>query len=182
MSGIDVDLDRVAAAAARDKQSVLASGTLLPTRMEGVVLRRLSGIHDHRGSVLPVFDPADPFWAEPVVHFYACSIRPGRIKGWGRHERSIDRYYVARGSVRVVLFDPREGATQGEFAEFYFTPETPGLLRIPTGVWHAPQNWGSDDALIINFPTVRYDPKYPDKQRIDPHSGVIPFDWSLRDA
>lgn len=178
-----IDLDRIAAAAVRDERSVAADGVPLPTRMDGVLLRRVRGIHDHRGSLTPLVDRADPFWAEPVVHAYAIAIRPGRIKGWGLHERQADRDYIARGSVRTVLFDVRPGsATRGEFAVFFFAPETPGLLRIPSGVWHAHQNWGSDEALIINFPTRLYDPDNPDKQRIDPHSGVIPFDWSLKDG
>ena len=63
-----------------------------------------------------------------------------------------------------------------------FTVRTPGLLKIPPGVWHADENWGEDEALIVNFPTRAYDPAAPDKYRIDPHSGVIPFDWSTRDG
>jgi hypothetical protein len=44
------------------------------------------------------------------------------------------------------------------------------------------QNWGETDARVLNFPTRPYDPAKPDKLRIDPHSGVIPFDWELRDG
>ena len=50
------------------------------------------------------------------------------------------------------------------------------------GVWHADQNTGDVDAAILNFPTRAYDREDPDKHRIDPHSGEIPFDWSLRDS
>ena len=35
---------------------------------------------------------------------------------------------------------------------------------------------------IVNFPTVAYTPDAPDKHKIDPHSGVIRFDWTLRDG
>jgi hypothetical protein len=34
----------------------------------------------------------------------------------------------------------------------------------------------------MNFPTRAYDAAAPDKFRIDPHSGAIPFDWSLPDG
>ena len=34
----------------------------------------------------------------------------------------------------------------------------------------------------MNFPTEPYDRETPDKYRIDPHSGEIPFDWSLPDG
>jgi len=110
-------------------------------------------------------------------------VRPGRIKGWGMHKLQTDRYAILCGSVRVVLFDGRPGsATHGEFEEHQLSAEAPGLLAIPPGVWHADQNWGEADALIVNFPTRPYDRDAPDKYRIDPHSGEIPFDWSLRDG
>jgi dTDP-4-dehydrorhamnose 3,5-epimerase len=49
-------------------------------------------------------------------------------------------------------------------------------------VWHADQNYGETEARLVNFPTVPYDAAEPDKQRIDPHAGVIPFDWAIRDG
>ena len=63
-----------------------------------------------------------------------------------------------------------------------FTRGTPGLLRIPPGIWHASHNWGDFEAVCMNFPTAPFDPEDPDKYRIDPHSGEIPFDFSLRDG
>ena len=174
---------RVNRAAQPDSPSVDRHGQLLPTGIEGVALVRLSSHDDHRGSLTPVLDVRHPFWVEPVVYAYCVSIRPGRIKGWGMHRVQSDRYLVVRGSVRVVLFDGRESSPScGRLAQLYFTDATPGLLRIPPGVWHADQNWGETEALIVNFPTHPYDPSHPDKLRIDPHAGLIPFDWSLRDG
>ena len=137
---------------------------------------------DHRGSLTPIMgDPS--FWAEPVVHAYRITIRPGRIKGWGMHKLQADRYCIAAGDLRVVLFDGRvESSSHGEYDVFAFGPETPSLLRIPPGVWHADQNTGDVDVEIVNFPTRAYDPLDPDKYRIDPHSGEIPFDWTLPDG
>jgi dTDP-4-dehydrorhamnose 3,5-epimerase len=170
-------------AARADAPSVGKEGKALPPTIEGVALVQLTSHHDDRGSLTPVLDVRHPFWVEPIVYAYAITIRPGRIKGWGMHRLQSDRYFVCRGSVRVVLFDGREDSPScGRFAEFFFTDATPGLLRIPPGVWHADQNWSDSDAQVINFPTHPYDPGAPDKQRIDPHSGVIPFDWRLRDG
>ena len=47
---------------------------------------------------------------------------------------------------------------------------------------HADQNIGDREARLLNFPTRPYDRADPDKYRIDPHSGAIPFDWELRDG
>lgn len=151
-------------------------------RIEGVQVVALRTFADHRGALTPIMSEGS-FWSEPVVHAYRITIRPGRIKGWGMHRLQADRYFVCGGRVRVVLHDGRvDSPTFGAFEEHSFDETTPALVRIPPGVWHADQNTGEVDATIINFPTRRYDAENPDKHRIDPHSGEIPFDWTLRDG
>jgi dTDP-4-dehydrorhamnose 3,5-epimerase len=97
------------------------------------------------------------------------------------HRLQSDRYLTVSGRLRVVLYDGRvRSPTYQRYAEFQFTDETPGLLLIPPGVWHADQNTGHEDAVLINLPTRAYDRDRPDKYRIDVASDQIPFDWSLK--
>ena len=153
------------------------------SRIEGVQAVRLEPHVDHRGSLFEIVNFDHEFWREPVVYAYAVGIRPGRIKGWGMHQLQSDRYLIVHGSVRVVLYDGRDGSsTHGQVDVRWLSGEAPSLLAIPPGVWHADHNWGDEDALIVNFPTRAYDRDNPDKYRIDPHSDEIPFDWSLRDG
>jgi dTDP-4-dehydrorhamnose 3,5-epimerase len=176
-------LESVARAATKEPRSVGRDGSPLAPPIDGVVVRRLSPHVDHRGSLVPVLDTRDPFWAEPIVYAYEITINPGRIKGWGMHDHQSDRYVITTGNVRVVLFDGRaDSPTAGALAQLQFGERNPGLVLIPPGVWHADQNWGDTIVRITNFPTRAYDPDNPDKHRIDPHSGVIPFDWTLRDG
>ena len=94
-----------------------------------------------------------------------------------------DRYVVADGPMRVVLFDGRANSpTHEQFAQFHFSGEAPGRLYIPPGVWHANQNYSDHEVTILVFPERTYDRADPDKYRVDPHSGVIPFDWDLPDG
>ena len=175
--------DELTEAAKRDRPTVDPQGRALAESIEGVIFERLAPLADHRGSLMPFLDVRDEFWSEPVVYGYEIMIRPGRIKGWGMHERQTDRYLVATANVRIALYDGRsDQESHGRIAEFFFTEATPGLLAIPPGVWHADQNWGKTDAHIVNFPTHPFDHADPDKFRIDPHSDVIPFDWELRDG
>lgn len=160
----------------RDDQTVDSEGRRLPSTMPGVEVVRLITHADHRGQLTPVIDTRDPFWAEPIVYAYRFTILPGRIKGWGMHKLQTDRYFVLSGNVRVVLWD---GSC---FEQFYFTDGTPGLVKIPVGIWHADQNWGQSEAQVVNFPTEPYNPTEPDKYRIDPASPEIPFDWTLSDG
>ena len=131
----------------------------------------------------PVVDVRDSFWVEPIVYGYRFTVLPGRIKGWGMHELQTDRYVFVSGEIRVILFDGRpDSDTTESIVQIHLTDRTPGLIKIPPGVWHASQNWGSSEAHVLNLPTRAYDPEHPDKRRIDPHSGAIPFDWSLPDG
>ena len=166
-----------------DAPSVTRSGERLPAPIDGVRYERLTVHADHRGQLVPAFDPAHPFWDEPVVWAYNWTLRPGRIKGWGMHEEPGRPLLRHRGGhPRRALRRPREDSPSHQrFHVVDFTRGTPGLLRIPPGVWHASQNWGDFEAVCMNFPTAAFDPEHPDKYRIDPHSGEIPFDFTLRD-
>lgn len=138
---------------------------------------------DNRGSLTEAVNLEDPFWDEPIVYTYCFTIHPGRIKGWGMHYQQADRYFLISGSVRVVLYDGRRRSpTYRSFAEFHLTEASRARLLIPPGVWHADQNWGDSEAAMLNFPTRPFNHADPDKHRLDPASGAIPFDFSLPDG
>jgi dTDP-4-dehydrorhamnose 3,5-epimerase len=99
------------------------------------------------------------------------------------HRLQTDRYVTIVGRIRVVLYDGRPATPTFEaINEIHFADQAPGLLRIPAGVWHADQNTGATEAVVVNFPTRPFDKTKPDKYRTDPHTGVIPFDFTLRDG
>jgi dTDP-4-dehydrorhamnose 3,5-epimerase len=166
----------------RDVPTVAAEGRRRP-RLDGVVAEPAVVQADHRGTLMEAVNFDHPFWDEPVVHAYTFTVAPGRIKGWGMHRLQADRYVALAGRLRVVLYDGRpDSPTFHDFAEFFFADEAPGFLRIPPGVWHADQNVGEAACRVINFPTRPFDRDAPDKYRIDPASGEIPFDFTLRDG
>lgn len=175
--------DVVAPEVPADEPTVDAAGRRLASGIEGVIYSRAVSHVDHRGSLTEVVNFDDPFWDEPIVYSYSITIRPGRIKGWGMHRKQADRYFLAHGNIRVVLFDGRvKSPTHARFAEFHLTDAARGRLLIPPGVWHADQNWGDTEAVLINFPTRPYDREHPDKHRIDPASNEIAFDFRLHDG
>ena len=166
-----------------DRPTVDASSRELPSCIDGVEVRRPATHADHRGALTPVVDVRDAFWAEPIVYAYRFTVLPGRIKGWAMHEQQTDRYIHVTGSVRVVLLDGRQASpTHQTIEKIHLRDRAPGLVLLPAGIWHATQNWGTTEAHVVNLPTRPYDPDHPDKLRIDPHSGAIAFDWSLRDG
>jgi dTDP-4-dehydrorhamnose 3,5-epimerase len=167
----------------KDQPTVDAAGRRLSTGIEGVNYVRLVPQVDHRGSLTEVVNFDNEFWDEPVLYSYCFTIRPGRVKAWGMHRKQADRYFLAAGQIRVVLYDGRvQSPTYQQFAQFHLTEDSRALLLIPPGVWHGDQNWGEREAVMVNFPTRPFNRDDPDKYRIDPHSGTIPFDWSLPDS
>ena len=175
--------DDVVPAATQDEVTVDRSGRLIASSLEGVLYERLAPHVDHRGSLVEGVNPSQPFWDEPVVYSYCVTIRPGRIKGWGMHQKQADRYFHCFGQFRVVLYDGRRRSPTFErFAIYHLSPANPGLLLIPPGVWHAAHNWTQEEtAVFMNFPTRPFEHGDPDKYRLDPYSGPIGFDWTLPD-
>ena len=58
-----------------DAPSVTRSGERLPAPIHGVRYERLTVHADHRGQLVPAFDPAHPFWDEPIVWAYNWTLR-----------------------------------------------------------------------------------------------------------
>lgn len=153
----------------KDKQTTTPDGQLVINWIDGVKIRYATTIPDERGTVCEVYNPAWDFDDAPIVFIYQFTVRPHKIKGWGVHREHEDRYFVSLGSLKVVLYDGREESpTFGLINEIVLSDQNRALLRIPRGVYHADQNVGETDALVINMPTIPYDHTNPDKYRLIP--------------
>lgn len=160
----------------RKQQTVTPEGESVQDLIDGVRIRRAVTHPDERGTLCEVYDPRWQFTDEPLVYVYQVTIHPGQVKGWVRHESQDDRLFFSYGTLRVGLYDAREGSpTEGMTNELYFDRHSRGLLRIPRGVWHALRNVGPDDAMFINCPTAPYLHEQPDKWLLPPDTPEIPL-------
>jgi dTDP-4-dehydrorhamnose 3,5-epimerase len=92
------------------------------------------------------------------------------------HRTYSDRLFFSLGTVKVVLYDDREGSpTRGMLNELYFSEQNRGNLVIPSNVWHAVQNVGTTDALFVNCPTKPYNHEDPDKWALPKDSDKVPY-------
>ena len=97
------------------------------------------------------------------------------IKGWAIHYRQIDRYFFYSGSLKLVLYDARESSpTHGMINELYFSETNRSLVTVPPGIYHAVENVGTTEALMINFPSEPYH-EDPDKHTLPLKNDVIPY-------
>ena len=163
--------------ARRDTQTVTPHGERLEPLPAGVLLRDLVTHTDERGTVCELLDPRWGVQPDPMVFAYLFTIRPGAAKGWGVHREHHDRYAFLQGELEVVLYDERElSPTHGLEASIVLSEHHRRLMTIPPGVWHAERNLGSDDVLVVNFPTIAYDHLRPDKERLPLDTHELPVE------
>jgi len=160
----------------QDNATVNSSGISLEKLPEGVTFHNVVTHPDDRGAVCEMFDPRWNWHPDPIVFVYTFSIRPGIIKGWGLHKLHDDRYFILFGEVEVVLYDARpDSATKGSVSKIVLSEYQRRLMNIPAGVWHADNNIGTKDAVIVNFPTIQYNHASPDKYRLPLDTDEIPY-------
>ena len=93
----------------------------------------------------------------------------GDDQGMGMHQFHDDRYFIFFGELLLVLYDDRpSSSTNGLVAKVAMSEYRRQLINIPAGVWHANQNIGSKDVVVVNFPTAPYNHAQPDKFRLPP--------------
>ncbi|MFC1739010.1 dTDP-4-dehydrorhamnose 3,5-epimerase family protein [Planctomycetota bacterium] len=157
---------------------IRSSGDLI----EGVAARRAKVLPDERGRLGEIFR-ADDQWFEKFGQVYFTTTYPGVVKAWHFHKKQIDHIYVIKGTVKIALFDMRDGSpTKGVVNEVYPGEHCPGLVRIPPGIAHGWMCVSEEEAYIVNVASEIYNYSKPDEFRIDPHDNDIPYEWKRRDG
>lgn len=160
----------------QDVKTVEPGGENVQKLPDGVSFRDAVTHVDGRGSVVELYDPRWGWHKDPLVFAYSFTIRPGMVKGWGIHKKHDDRYFILNGEMKVVLYDDRpDSSTYRLVSEIFMSDYRRRLMSIPAGVWHADQNVGSKDVIVVNFPTIQYDHDSPDKYRLPLDTDYIPY-------
>lgn len=160
----------------KDVQTVTAEGKPTAPLIHGVTFKEVKTHVDERGYVCETYDSRWDWHPDPLLFSYVFTIRPGVVKGWGIHKKHEDRYFILFGRVKVVLYDERpDSPTKGMVNEIYLSEYNRRLMNIPIGVWHADENVGEKEAVIINFPTIAYNHADPDKYRLPLDTEKIPY-------
>ena len=169
------------AGAQKDPQVVTKDWQHVAPGIEGVVVREVLHVPRDHGVITETFRPEWDPTGLPIVHIYQSRLYPGAIGAWSCHSKSIDRLFVNQGHLKVVLFDGREGSsTFGRVIELHAGDARPAFVVIPIGIWHGLQNLGTEDALVLNYPTRAYDYEDPDHWRLPYDTDQIPYRWRAR--
>ncbi|MDA0577898.1 MAG: dTDP-4-dehydrorhamnose 3,5-epimerase family protein [Verrucomicrobia bacterium] len=160
----------------KDPATVNAAGEILQQLPYGVTFRDAVTHIDDRGTVCELFDPRWQWHSDPLVFVYMFTLRPGHIKGWGMHKLHQDRYFVQFGEMEIVMYDDRpDSPTYKLVSKVVLSEYRRRLMNIPAGIWHANQNIGQKDVVVVNFPTIQYDHADPDKYRLPLDTAYIPY-------
>lgn len=148
--------------------------------IEGVRVKKLKVIPDERGRLMEILRSDDDLFIK-FGQIYMTSAFPEVVKGWHYHKLQIDNFAVAKGMIKLVLYDSRaKSPTYREINEFFMGEHNPILVQIPNWVFHGFKCISETEAIVINCPTELYRYKEPDEFRVDPFDQSIPYDWSIK--
>lgn len=165
------------------KQSAVdAEGRLRHRPIDGLQFRPTRPVPHDDGTLAEVARVDWPEVDVPIVHVHVTTTLPGRVRGWGMHSRSTDRLFVVKGLVSIVVYDGRQDSpTHGCVNEFKVSERNPGLLVIPPMLYHGWKVIGTDEAFIVNMPTLLYQYDEPDALDLPYESedaaSVVPWRW-----
>ncbi len=145
--------------------------------IQGVELKSLVTHADERGFFRELIRVNDPIFEEGFGQWSHTKTFAGAAKAWHVHQRQVDWWYVAIGTIRVALYDTRaDSPTHGRLEEFFMGEEQgPQVLKIPPGVAHGYRVLEGPAHLFYITSRV-YDPS--DEGRIPHDDPTIGYDWS----
>jgi len=167
-------------------KKVYAEGSLMITGSNGLIdglkVKAVKVLCDERGRLGEIIRNDDELFVK-FGQVYFTTTYPGVVKAWHWHKKQFDSFYVAKGTIKVGLYDNREDSkTKGCVNQIYMSEHSPAVLRIPPGICHGWMCVSQDEAYIINTPSEVYDYSQPDEFRIHPHDNDIPYDWTRKDG
>jgi len=148
--------------------------------IEGVKIKELKVNRDERGRLYEILRMDEEFFQQ-FGQVYITTVNPGYAKGWHYHKHQADNFTCVSGTLRIGLYDAREGSkTRGESQEVIIPSGQPVVVRIPEGIYHGFEAVGSSEAIVLNIPTRPYNPKEPDEFRLPFDCKDIPFKWHAK--
>jgi len=152
-----------------------------PPLIAGVRTKPLKVIPDERGWLMEILRADDDLYTK-FGQVYVSATYPGVVKAWHCHQTQTDHLACVAGTVKFVLIDTRTGSpTEGVVNEFFLGTLNPLLVRVPNLVYHGWKCISEEPSLVVNVPSEPYAHGEPDEFRIAAH-GVLPYDWSRKDA
>lgn len=139
--------------------------------IDGVDVLERNIFYDQRGFLIETF--AQKKENGQSVYSYNSLTHPGfarDIDQYHFHQRQQDRFTIVLGKMWILLFDARQNSpTWGRLEVVEVLGGDPAVkekktlpahtITIPEGVYHGIMNPGPSWAMLVNHPTVEYNPE-----------------------
>lgn len=157
----------------------LAQGGQSSKLIKGVAIKELVRHRDERGFFEELIRITDIFFKEGFGQLSHSLMYPDVIKAWHVHKTQTDWWYVARGDLKVALFDLRkESPTYRTLNEFTMGEHGGNfVLKIPAGVAHGCKVIGETTELFYVASKI-YNPE--EEGRIPHDDPMIGYNWLKR--
>ena len=176
---MELKMERIAIKPQKVTPTVTVTGKRLQSLIDGVKIHSQVTQQDNRGTLTEIYSPFWTFDTIPLVYIYTVSVHPSKTKGWAVHHIQTDRYFFYTGSAKLVLYDSRvKSSTYGMINELYFSETNRSIVLVPPRVYHAVQNVGMTEVLLINFPSHIYQHDNPDKYTLPLDNDLIPYQFN----
>ena len=145
--------------------------------IEGVKITSLKRIDDERGSVLTMLR-SDFSVFKSFGEIYFSTIYHNAIKAWHFHKLMTLNYVTVHGSIKLVLYDDREGSTtKGKVQEIMLSNKNPYLVSIPPKIWNGFCSANNEDAILANCSDIPHDKDEIVRLPID--DPKFPYKWKI---
>ncbi len=144
--------------------------------IDGVAIKELVRHKDERGFFEELVRSTDDFFKEGFGQLSHSLMHPGVVKAWHVHKTQVDWWYVAKGDLKVALFDLRENSPTYKFLNEYLLGEHYNnvVLKIPPGVAHGCRTIGGESELFYITSKI-YNPE--EEGRLAHNDKKIGYNW-----
>ena len=145
--------------------------------IHGVEIKNLTTRTDERGFFREVIRTSDTVFPEGFGQWSHTMSYQGVAKAWHVHQKQVDWWYVAAGTIKTALYDTRpDSPTHGETQELLMGDGQPAaVLKIPPGVAHGYRVLNGP-AHVFYIVSHKYDGT--DEGRIPHDDPEIGYDWT----
>lgn len=131
--------------------------------IDGVVIERKNSYYDKRGFLVELFrdDLLLKYKLNPKMG-YMSQTMPGIARGPHEHLEQTDIFFFPEAqNFLIKLWDNRaDGRTYGNKIVLALGRSDSCLVIVPPGVVHGYLNYGSEPAVVLNFPDKLYKGKF----------------------
>jgi dTDP-4-dehydrorhamnose 3,5-epimerase len=134
----------------------------------GVVVSKCINHVDDRGVLCEILTNEDSFFTNFGQVYMVTNHNQYTVRGFHKHNRLTDWFFIAKGTAQFVLVDDRRGEEENIYRakEIVIGEKNPSVITVPPGVFHGWRNL-VQDTILVSTASERYNKNLPDEERVE---------------